>query len=130
MSENLTYYHSENLLADSQRIIEAAQRTAYQTVDQVLVLRNWLLGKRISECNMDGDRKDRYGEKIIAQLSEQLTNQYGKGFDKRALYRFVKFYRLYPEIAATVSPQSFDGDDSRIAATASPQSSGRGVVLS
>jgi hypothetical protein len=44
---------------------------------------------------------------MFQERANQLTNQYGKGFDKRSLYRFVKFYQLYPEIVGTVSPQSF-----------------------
>ena len=41
---------------------------------------------------MGGSRAERYGSGIIAELSEQLTRIYGKGFDKRSLYRYVQFY--------------------------------------
>ena len=46
------------------------------------------------------------GEGIIEKLSEELTGKYGKGFDKRSLYRYVQFYQMYPEIVGTVTPQS------------------------
>lgn len=52
----------------------------------------------------------------------------GKGFDSRALYRYVKFYQLYPEIVGTVSPQSSAGTESKIVGTASPQSE-QGVAM-
>ena len=42
---------------------------------------------RISMNNMDGTRSERYGEGIIEKMSEELTGKYGKGFDKRSLYR-------------------------------------------
>lgn len=122
MTDELVYIHSDSLLADSQQIIEAAQQTAYRAVNEVLVRRNWLLGKRIAEENMNGTRIERYGAKTITDLADQLTNQYGKGFDKRALYRFVKFYQLYPEIMGTVSPQSLDSVNRQIVGTTSPQS--------
>lgn len=106
--DDYIYRHSDNLLADSQRIIESARGAAYQSVDRILVLRNWLLGKRISEENLSGSRSERYGIGIIDELSEQLTNLYGRGFDKRSLYRYAKFFRLYPKIVVSVTPQSLD----------------------
>ena len=123
MNEMITYLQTDDVLSDSIRIIESAQRTAYQTVDRILVLRNWLLGKRISEENMGGTRIERYGAKIISDLAENLTEKFGKGLDKRAIYRFVKFYEYFPEIVVTASPQSVEMDGTEIVATVIPQSS-------
>ena len=106
MSDEILIQPSESLLHDTREIIESAQRVAYKSVDRVLVLRNWLLGKRISEEKMTGTRVDRYGAKIIAGLAVELGKLYGKGFDRTALYRYVKFYHLYPEIVGTASQQS------------------------
>ena len=122
MSQDLIYLHTDDLLSDSQYIIEAAHHTAYNAVDRILVVRNWLLGKRISEEKMSGTRSERYGEKIIPELAKQLTERYGKGFDKSALYLFVKFYTLYPEIVVTVSQQSSDDQGNKIVETVSQQS--------
>ena len=46
-------------------------------VDRILVIRNWLLGKRIAEKELSGTHADRYGEKIISELARTLTKQYG-----------------------------------------------------
>ena len=40
----IAYHRSDNLVADSERIIETAQGNAYQAVNLLLVERNWLLG--------------------------------------------------------------------------------------
>jgi predicted nuclease of restriction endonuclease-like (RecB) superfamily len=72
----------------------------------LLVERNWLLGKRISEEFMTGDGQDRYGKRIISELSKELTTLYGKGFDKVSIYRYVKFFQKFPEIVATPWQQS------------------------
>lgn len=111
-----------DLFQDSAQIIESAQHTAYKAVDQVLVIRNWLLGRRIGGEKMSGSRKERYGKKIIAELADWLTYRYGKGFDERALYRYLKFYQLYPEILGTVSPQSSVPEKDEILGTVLPQS--------
>ena len=121
---------TDNLLTDICNIIENAQKTAIKTVNITLVMRNWLLGQRIASENMDGNRSERYGAGIIEELADKLTNLYGKGFDKRALYRYVKFYQLYPEIVGTVSPQSIRTDSDKIMETVSPQSQMRYRLLS
>lgn len=113
---------TDKLIADVCVIIDDAQQVAIKAINSTLVIRNWLLGKRIASENMDGTRSERYGEGIIEGLSERLTSLYGKGFDKRALYRFVKFYQLYPDIVGTVSPQSALTDSWNIVGTVSPQS--------
>lgn len=103
---------SRQVVDDLSSIIETAQKSAYQTVDKILVVRNWLIGKRIVDEELTGTHADRYGERIISELAEKLTEQYGKGFDRRSLYRYVQFYQTYPEIVASVSPQSPDAEES------------------
>ena len=66
----LPYTKTDDVLKDSRQIIEAAQKKAYQTVNILLVERNWLLGKRISEEFMSGSSQDQYGKQIIADLSK------------------------------------------------------------
>ena len=58
MADIIQYVKTESLSSDISQIIEAAQRAAYKSVNQVLVLRNWLLGKRISEENMGGSNQE------------------------------------------------------------------------
>lgn len=122
MDELIQYRSTNDIYDDICHIIEEAQRVAVQSVNTVLVLRNWLLGKRIATENMDGTRAERYGEKIIAGLSEELTQKYGKGFDKRSLYRYVQFYQQYPEIMGSLTPQSVFGEYRQIVGTVTPQS--------
>ena len=122
MNNEIIYNQNGKLMDDVSNIIESSQRYAYHAVDSILVLRNWLLGKRIATKNMGGTGSERYGAEIIATLSENLTEKYGKGFDKSSLYRYVKFYQNFPEIVATMSPQSIEGQTEEIVATVSPQS--------
>ena len=77
------------------------------TVKVLLVERNWLLGKRIAEEELKDNRKENYGKEIINELSKKLTNDFGKGFEKRNLYRFVQFYKKYPDFFSSAMRQSF-----------------------
>ncbi len=46
------------------------------------------------EEEQNGEVRAEYGAQIIAQLAEQLTLQYGKGFSARYLRAFRKFYLI------------------------------------
>ena len=106
MNELIKYTRTNNLVDDVCCIIDDAQIVAISSVNSALVLRNWLLGKRIKQECMSGSRSERYGSRIIADLAERLTKIYGKGFDKRSLYRYVQFCSEYPEIVGSASPHS------------------------
>ena len=94
----IAYHRSDNLVADSERIIETAQGNAYQAVNLLLVERNWLLGKRISEEIANGDGRTEYGSEVMKKLARALTAKYGRGFTMTNLYYYFSFYRAFPEI--------------------------------
>lgn len=48
----------------------------------------------------------KYGTELIKKLSKELTQNYGKGFDYSSLYKFVRFYKEFPEILDSVNPKS------------------------
>ena len=48
-SSAIPYTGGGDLLADARTIIDSARQYAYSAINVALVLRNWLLGKRISE---------------------------------------------------------------------------------
>jgi hypothetical protein len=43
-----------------------------------------------------GSSKAKYGNKLIAELSKQMTLDFGKGFDERNLRKMRQFYLMYP----------------------------------
>ena len=87
-----------NLLEDAKNIIEQMQQEAFRSVNRSLIQRNWMLGKRIEEEILRGEKRASYGSEVIKKLSSELTNIYGKGFNKSSLYDFVRFYKSFPEI--------------------------------
>lgn len=120
---------SDDLQKDLYGIIENAQQTAIVSVNSVLVIRNWLIGMRISREKMNGTRSERYGESIISELTDELTQKYVKGFDKRSLYRYVQFYQSYPEIVGIMTSQSYDLENSGIVGTTTPQSGEHAMIV-
>ena len=110
MREMIKYGNTNNLVDDVCGIIETAQSAAYRLTNTTLVLRNWLLGRRIAEEELHGNDRAQYGEEVIKRLAASLTEKYGKGFNKRTLYKFLQFYNTYPNFVPTASAQSEEYD--------------------
>lgn len=103
---SINYTKSDNILADAKVIIESSQQAARTAVNIALVRRNWLLGKRIAEEELQGGNQETYGKQVIKTLAKELTDEYGRGFDTSNLYRFVSFYRQFPGILDTLCLKS------------------------
>ena len=100
------YTKTEDILQDMREIIDIARDSAYQAVNIALVRRNWLLGKRIADEEMNGEERAEYGLEVIKKLAKELTDFYGKGFTKTNLYSFYQFYKMFPNIFHSVSGKS------------------------
>ncbi|MBV6439441.1 MAG: putative nuclease YhcG [Saprospiraceae bacterium] len=66
----------------------------------------WNIGKRINEEVLKQERAE-YGKAIVATLSQQLTEEYGKGYTEKSLRRMIQFHECFPDlkIVATASRQ-------------------------
>ena len=100
------FVKTDDILKDMCGIIEPSQKSAYQAVNTLLVQRNWLIGYRIAEEELGGEERSEYGLKIIKKISKELTQLYGKGYDRSNLYHCLKFYKTFPQIVDTVCRQS------------------------
>lgn len=95
------------LLDDIKILIDQARQQVAVAVNVGLTLLYWQVGQRIrSELLQEKDRAA-YGKQILATLSQELTQRYGKGFTESALNRMVKFAEVFPDpqIVATLSQQ-------------------------
>lgn len=105
-NELLKYVKTGSVFEDACNIIETAQKVAYSAVDLTFVHRNWLLGKRIADEELNGESRAEYGAEVIKKLSKDLNAQYGRGYTKTNLYNFYSFYKMYPEIFHSESGKS------------------------
>lgn len=108
MDNVIKYTNSIDVLADINQIIEDSQKLAQRSVNVILVLRNWLLGKRIFEEELKSEDRAQYGEQIVDNLSQYLVHKYGKGFSKRSLYKYLQFYKVFPDIVPISSVNNTD----------------------
>jgi hypothetical protein len=102
-NKELTFNH----LVDSIRQVHkhlAAQ--AGRAVNISLTMRNWGIGYYIREYEQNGADRARYGDRLLAMLSERLTETGMEGMAPRSLRLYRQFYLTYPEIWQTVSAES------------------------
>ena len=88
------------LLASLQAVILAARQQALRTVDVIQVKTSWSVGHHIVEFEQAGTTRADYGKRLIAQLAERLTAEFGKGFDSSNLRYMRLFYQAFPNCDA------------------------------
>ena len=91
------------LVQDIRNLIESARAHVAQTVNATLTVLYWRIGHRIGAELLKNERAP-YGHEIVATLSRQLVEDYGRGFTFSALTRMVKFAGIFPDerIVATL----------------------------
>lgn len=93
ISKSGEYLH---FVADIKAIINQGRQEAYARVDETMTHTYWSVGRRIVEEEQQGKERAQYGKELIAMLSRELTQEYGKGFSPRYLAYFRKFYLTIP----------------------------------
>jgi len=93
-------------LVDSiQQVHEQSTAHVKRTVNTTLTLRNWVIGAYIHHYELTGLDRASYGEGLLDALAERLTDLHVSNCNRRQLYRYLRFWRLYPAIVGTLSPQ-------------------------
>ena len=65
---------------------------ASRAVNMSLTLRNWLIGMHIYEYEQGGADRAKYGQHLLARLSQALEKKKIRGADIRALTHYRRFY--------------------------------------
>ena len=83
-------------------------KTVYTSVNSAMVQAYWFIGKRIIEEEQNGKGRAEYGTYLIKNLSEELTNEFGKGYSIQSLKNYRQFYQVFQDlpIGSTVWGQS------------------------
>ena len=99
--------HLTSLLTTLRAVILEARQQALQAVDLVQVRTSWAVGRHIIEFEQSGQSRAAYGKAVLAQVSAQLTSEFGKGFDERNLRHMRAFYSTFPNWNALRSELSW-----------------------
>jgi predicted nuclease of restriction endonuclease-like (RecB) superfamily len=84
-----------NLYNKISNLISEAKNNVKRTVNSVMVITYWNIGKIIVEDELEGNNRAEYGKEVLKALSEKLTNEFGKGFDITNLRKMRQFYLTF-----------------------------------
>jgi len=85
----------KNYLNQISDLIKQARTRAEVFVNSELVTLYWHVGKVIKTQILEGSKPE-YGKRVISELSEELTKEYGRGYGKSNLFNMAKFYEAFP----------------------------------
>ena len=93
MDEFITY---QDIYSEIRNTLVSSRNQAYHAVNFAMVQAYWNVGRIIVECEQSGNVRAEYGKSLIKKLSEQLTEEFGAGFDARNLRNMRQFYIRFP----------------------------------
>src|SRR5260370_34368948 len=79
----------------TQEILDQARHGGLQGVNAAMLAAYWHVGREIVEEEQRGRERAGYGERLVRELSAQLTAQFGKGFSVSNLKLIRQFYLTY-----------------------------------
>lgn len=93
-----------NLHAELRTLIASSRQRLAGAVNAELTRLYWAVGQRLATEVLGGERAQ-YGSQLLEQLGQQLSQEFGRGFEARNLRRMVKFAHAFPsaEIVSTLS---------------------------
>lgn len=77
-------------------IITLSRQRVYRMANSVLLETYWQIGEIIIKEEQKGQSKAEYGKSTLKNLAQQLTLEFGKGFDERNLNNMRAFYQSFP----------------------------------
>ncbi len=85
-----------NKLLDSIGVtIFNARQNAVRAINTELVKSNWEIGRHIFKYEQQGQERAEYGSDLLARLSKDLRQRYGRGFGRRNILDMRRFYIAY-----------------------------------
>jgi predicted nuclease of restriction endonuclease-like (RecB) superfamily len=95
---------AKTFITEIKTILAQARQKAYTAINFAMVEAYWLMGKRIVEEEQQGKERAAYGEGLLKTLANELSAEFGKGFDERELRRIRQFYLVF-QIRDTLRPE-------------------------
>lgn len=86
--------NTENLLFDISNLINITKQNTAKIVNSNLLNLYWEIG-RIIKTEIFKNEKADYGKSLIANLSLDLTKEFGRGYSQRNLFNMIKVYEVF-----------------------------------
>lgn len=94
----------QGFLGGISELLTEARRSAARSVNSILTITYWEIGRRIVEFEQCGKDRAGYGEELIKRLAQDLRKRFGRGFTKRNLDNMRQVYRAWPRLFLSQAP--------------------------
>ncbi|MDE6024548.1 MAG: PDDEXK nuclease domain-containing protein [Lachnospiraceae bacterium] len=85
----------EKMISDIETLVNASKNELATSINKVMTVTYWSIGKYIVEFEQDGNAKAEYGKNLLSTISKELTLRLGKGYSRPNLNNMRKFYLKY-----------------------------------
>lgn len=86
----------DDVLVRIGEILESARHVSARSVNAIMTMAYWEIGRRIVEFEQAGEKRAEYGSALLGRLSADLTGRFGRGFSARNLRIMRAFYVEWP----------------------------------
>ncbi|RZK53468.1 MAG: DUF1016 domain-containing protein [Pedobacter sp.] len=87
---------NKNLFDAVREIIVQSRLRVFRTANSELLESYWHIGELIIKDEQQGKQRANYGKSVLKKLSNELTLEFGKGFDESNLRNIRSFYKSFP----------------------------------
>lgn len=84
------------LISELRKLIDSSRGHVAQAINSELVWLYWQVGSRLRQ-DVVGEGRAAYGERVLTEVASTLSAEYGRGFNKRSLYRMMRFAEVFPD---------------------------------
>ena len=95
--EDISPVTNRDIYSEIKETLLASRSQAYSAVNYAMVYAYWHIGRIIVEHEQNGSLRAEYGKEVLKNLSDRLTEEFGKGFDVRNLRNMRAFYLAFPK---------------------------------
>lgn len=85
----------EKMISDIEALVNTSKNELATSINKVMTMTYWSIGKYIVEFEQDGNAKAEYGKNLLSTISKELTLRLGKGYSRPNLNNMRKFYLKY-----------------------------------
>ena len=85
-----------DLYGGIREVLLASRLRARQAVNTAMVQAYWEIGRLIVEGEQGGKERAAYGKRVLPELAQRLTAEFGKGFSAQSLWSYRQFYLSFP----------------------------------
>ena len=95
------------LYSEIRETLLSYRKQAYASVNSAIVQTYWNIGRLIVEYEQKGNFRAEYGKRLLQNISQKLTKDFGRGFDIRNLQYMKAFYVSFQKTNAVRSELSW-----------------------